>query len=286
MERLLKFDDQLNEIKSNIVNGRLAQSRELCVSLLSHAPYLSQAWAYLGETLEKLGYPSEAWHAYDRCSVLDPRAPWIDAVRQRLQVHHQSAIPPWLRDLLAVPEVSVAAAIIVKDGARTIKGVIEALKGAVDEIVIVDTGSTDKTVKIAKKLGAQVYDFAWNDDFSAARNYAMSKVRADWVLWVDADEVLWQDDIFVPKVIAGLYNPFDPPFLFRVIIANHLGDRTEMSYDITRFFPIRFGLKWWGRIHEQIGGNEQRPVDNPYSLLLEAFASQTRATKPRCYLRN
>jgi glycosyltransferase involved in cell wall biosynthesis len=60
----------------------------------------------------------------------------------------------------------------------------------VDEMIIVDTGSTDTTRDIAEVFGAKVFDFEWNDDFAAARNHSLEKASGDWILVMDADEVI------------------------------------------------------------------------------------------------
>ncbi len=85
---------------------------------------------------------------------------------------------------------SVAAAMIVRDEARFLPGCLTSLHGKVDEIVIVDTGSRDATVDIARQAGARVFRFDWTDDFAAARNRGLAEVAADWVLYIDADERL------------------------------------------------------------------------------------------------
>lgn len=84
---------------------------------------------------------------------------------------------------------------IVKDEEKTLPRLLDSVKGGVlDEIVIVDTGSKDRTIEISKSYGAKVYEFAWIDDFAAARNYSFSKITTDFVLWLDADDVLLPED--------------------------------------------------------------------------------------------
>jgi len=86
------------------------------------------------------------------------------------------------------PQLSVA--LIVKDEHSVLARCLESVKSLTDELVIVDTGSKDDTVKIAKKFGAKIGHFPWCDDFAAARNYAESLCTGEWILWIDADEVL------------------------------------------------------------------------------------------------
>jgi len=77
---------------------------------------------------------------------------------------------------------------IVKNEERFLDGCLASLEGLVDEAVVVDTGSSDRTVEIAKARGARVFQHAWREDFSAARNEALDRATSDWILYIDADE--------------------------------------------------------------------------------------------------
>ncbi len=89
---------------------------------------------------------------------------------------------------------TLSLAMIVKNEEDYLAQCLESVKNLVDEIVIVDTGSQDRTRGIAKVFGARVYDFPWNGDFSEARNFSLSKVEGDWILVLDADEVIAEKD--------------------------------------------------------------------------------------------
>ncbi|HEY9644040.1 MAG TPA: tetratricopeptide repeat protein [Coleofasciculaceae cyanobacterium] len=79
---------------------------------------------------------------------------------------------------------------IVKNEAENLPRCLESVKDAVDELIVLDTGSTDETVAIAQSFGAQVHHFPWNNNFAAARNESLKYVTGDWILVLDADEVL------------------------------------------------------------------------------------------------
>lgn len=85
---------------------------------------------------------------------------------------------------------TIGAALIVRNEERFIEGCLRSIADAVDDIVVVDTGSSDRTVEIAASFGVRLFHFVWRDDFAAARNHALDAVRADWVLYIDADERL------------------------------------------------------------------------------------------------
>lgn len=86
------------------------------------------------------------------------------------------------------PQISLV--MIVRNESLRLAHCLESVKNQVDEIIIVDTGSSDDTLLIAKQYTEKVYSYPWNDDFSSARNYALAQVTCDWVLSLDADEQL------------------------------------------------------------------------------------------------
>lgn len=89
--------------------------------------------------------------------------------------------------------MKISACYIVKNEEKTLPFSLESLHKAVDEIVVVDTGSTDKTVQKAKKYGARIFPFFWQNDFSAPRNFAIDKANGDWIVFLDADEYFTLD---------------------------------------------------------------------------------------------
>ena len=101
---------------------------------------------------------------------------------------------------------------IVKDEEETLARCLNCVAPFADEIIIVDTGSTDDTVAIAKKYTDRVYFFKWCDDFAAARNYSFSKATCDLVMWLDADDVITEENA---AEIVGLKNrdDYDVAFL-------------------------------------------------------------------------
>jgi len=90
--------------------------------------------------------------------------------------------------------MTISVCMIVKNEEKNLAGCLDCLKDVADEIVIVDTGSTDKTKEIAGQYTDKVYDFAWIDDFAAARNFAFSKATMDYIYSADADERLDEEN--------------------------------------------------------------------------------------------
>lgn len=89
---------------------------------------------------------------------------------------------------------TISLCMIVKNEEQCLERCLASVNDVVDEIIIVDTGSTDATVEIAKKYSAKIFHFKWRDDFSAARNFSLSKASKEWILVLDADEFLSSSD--------------------------------------------------------------------------------------------
>jgi glycosyltransferase involved in cell wall biosynthesis len=138
---------------------------------------------------------------------------------------------------------------IVKNEEKYLPGCLESVKDIADEIVIVDTGSTDSTKNIAELYGAKVYDFNWVDDFSAARNFALQKSTGNWILYLDADERLTESSF---KELSEIINRDDKLAVHCLVdcIDNHNNKASVIKY--TRLFRNNPKLKFNGKVHEQI----------------------------------
>ena len=88
----------------------------------------------------------------------------------------------------------ISQCMIVKNEEENMERALSWGKGIVSEQIVVDTGSTDRTVEIAERMGAKVYHFEWINDFSAAKNYAISKAKYEWIAFLDADEYFLEKD--------------------------------------------------------------------------------------------
>jgi Glycosyl transferase family 2 len=147
---------------------------------------------------------------------------------------------------------AVALVAIVKDEARSLYRLLDSVRGLVDEMVVVDTGSHDDTVAIARAAGAKVSYFEWISDFAAARNFALSQTRAPWRLVLDADEWLDRDTSDLRAVCAEA-----PTFVGRIARSDRfdsdVAGRRETLVSrvwISRLLPI--GVTYSGAIHEQV----------------------------------
>jgi glycosyltransferase involved in cell wall biosynthesis len=98
---------------------------------------------------------------------------------------------------------TISLCMIVKDEEKWLEGCLDSVKPVADEIIIVDTGSSDKTAWIAERLGARLFHYEWDNSFSNARNFAISKASGDWILSLDADERIAEQDLARVRSLAG-----------------------------------------------------------------------------------
>lgn len=97
---------------------------------------------------------------------------------------------------------TISFCMIVKDEAENLPKCLECAKKIANELIVVDTGSSDNSKEIAKKFSAKVFDFEWKDDFSAARNFSISKASSEWIFFLDADEVIAASDLQKVRKLA------------------------------------------------------------------------------------
>ncbi|MDZ7338324.1 MAG: tetratricopeptide repeat protein [candidate division KSB1 bacterium] len=144
-------------------------------------------------------------------------------------------------------KTTVALCAIVKNEERFLPKCLASVQGAVDELVIVDTGSTDRTVEIAQSFGATVYHHPWQDSFSEARNFALERVQSAWVLVLDADEELERRDISVLRQVVRT----EQVTCFFLPVLNQMPDRTFSQLYSRRLF--RRGMAHYeGIVHNQL----------------------------------
>ncbi|MBX6773450.1 MAG: glycosyltransferase [Chloroflexi bacterium] len=145
--------------------------------------------------------------------------------------------------------MGLTVCMITKNEEPNIGRALESVKPVANQIVVVDTGSTDRTVDIAKDLGAEVHEHPWNGDFSAARNASLRYAKHSWILVLDGDEEL--DPSSIPAVQAIERRREPKPLGYRVISASFTETGVQEG-EVLRLFRNRKGLLYVGRIHEQV----------------------------------
>jgi glycosyltransferase involved in cell wall biosynthesis len=137
---------------------------------------------------------------------------------------------------------------IVKNEAEVIGRCLASVKAFADEIVVVDTGSSDDTADIAARTGARVIRSDWRDDFSYSRNLSLKQASCEWILWLDGDDV-------VPASSVSLINNLKsrhPDRVFGFIVKNEKPGNTGSEFIQARMFPNRTDIYFERRIHEQM----------------------------------
>jgi tetratricopeptide (TPR) repeat protein len=145
----------------------------------------------------------------------------------------------------------ISACLIVKNEEQHLARCLESIKGLVDEIIVVDTGSTDATVAIAERFGAKLGYFEWCQDFSAARNASLALATGNWILWIDADEEITPESAksFRQASIRPQFGGYN------IEIVNFVDDRDSGNTFVhcpIRLFRNLPGIEFVGSVHEQV----------------------------------
>lgn len=143
--------------------------------------------------------------------------------------------------------MDISVCYIVKNEELVLERSLECAKKFAKEIIVVDTGSTDKTVAIAQKY-ADVYHFAWVDDFSLARNFSFSKATSEFVMWLDADDVILDEDI---EKIKKLEPNFDA-LMCKYVVSFDKNLNPTNEFFRERILRNNSGFVWSDPIHESI----------------------------------
>ena len=152
--------------------------------------------------------------------------------------------------------MKLSACVITKNEEENIGTWLASMKKIADEMIVVDTGSTDRTVEMAKEAGARVFHHAWQNDFAAAKNAALEKAKGDWILFLDADEHFSPQTL--PKVRPLLEKVEASPkpivgVICRLInIDKDQGNRFMGAIFQLRIFRNSRDLRYEGKIHEHI----------------------------------
>ncbi|HEY2154351.1 MAG TPA: glycosyltransferase, partial [Isosphaeraceae bacterium] len=155
------------------------------------------------------------------------------------------------------PELSrrprVSLTMIVRDETDNLPDCLMSAEGLCDEVIIVDTGSTDGTPEIARSLGATVVPFAWVEDFAAARNAALDHATGRYAFWLDADDRIdAADGDRLRDLFARLDDSEPCAYVMKQLSAGRDGPATGSVADHVRLFPVRDDVRWTYRVHEQI----------------------------------
>ena len=282
----------MEDIRQSLQQEQYSIVEKLATELIQIHPHAAQAWVYLGEALLHQGYGGAAKAVFNRAWLLDPQATWVEAVEaavakvaaagpilaelgevaesaahidsakamaesaaqiesEKIAMH---ATNTSIEELLALNRITVAAAIITRNESRSIVRCVHSLADAVDEIVIIDSDSTDGTIELVEHLPKVkiVRHVLLNGHFAEKRNQGLSYIESDWVLWIDADEWLEAEDVPAVREVAALFHQSEYPVVLNICQVNHILGKQFNDYSVPRMFALHRGLCYYGRIHEQV----------------------------------
>lgn len=182
---------------------------------------------------------------YSPCLLTIPSQDIVDLFRETLD---QTSLS---RDgsIKSEPRPTISACLMVKNEEKFLPQCLQSIRDYVDEIIVVDTGSTDNTMNIAGEFGAKVYEHPWENDFSKHRNQSISYATGDWILIIDADEKIDH------KTAPMLWNAVkeSPSAMIAILVRNFTHNSAYSTESLSvRLFKNRLGIHYDGIIHNQI----------------------------------
>ncbi|MBY0310735.1 MAG: glycosyltransferase [Phycisphaerales bacterium] len=208
-----------------------------------------------GRTIASIGIDADASPRANSTRFAEKWGQEVRAGRSPVYINARSpAIAAKLDPVPVLPRIRTSLTMIVKNEEGNLQACLESVRGLFDEIIVLDTGSTDRTVEIARSFGARVFDFVWVNDFAAARNAALARATGDYAFWLDADDVLEPDQYARLQSLFDHLRPGDEAaYVVRCACdPDQLGGGGQTVVDHVRLFPVREDVRWTYRVHEQI----------------------------------
>jgi tetratricopeptide (TPR) repeat protein len=252
------------------VGGLFSAIAAAAVELLDQQPSEPKLLNYAGVAFYELWSLDAARALFKAAKRLDPRSEQVDgnlaalAGRRRQLRSAGGAAPqhPTLVELASraleiagrarpAAGMRLSLCMIVRDEQEMLPRCLASVVDAVDEMVIVDTGSTDDTVEIARSFGARVLFHEWTGSFAQARNVSFEAAGGDWLLCLDADEVLVEEDAPLLRSLTGR-TWREAFYLSETNYTGDLEDGTAVTHNALRVFRNRPEYRFEGRLHEQI----------------------------------
>ena len=179
----------------------------------------------------------------------------------------------------------ISACVITKNEEKNIGQWLSAMKQVADEIIVVDTGSQDRTVAIATQAGAIVKKYLWQRDFAAAKNYALDQATGDWILFLDADEYFTQESLAKLPLLLKKYQAQPQVGVLLCQLINIDVDRQNKIIDTlvqARVFRRHGDIRYIGKVHEQLhnaGSNKVMQYESQLQILHTGYSTNVLVAK-------
>ncbi len=241
----------LTEARESLKKKKLAAAWTATLSAIAARPYHPEAALLLAEIAHAAGDSVSARHCAQHARNLAPEwKPAKQFLKGNLRgnnKHDWLVLPASMANSQTKTTPRLSVCLIAKNEEKFLAQCLASVRDLAAQIVVVDTGSTDRTIDIARQFNADVHSLAWNDDFSAARNEALRHATGDWVLMIDADEELLpeQRQLILSEMQAA------PVVAWRLPIIDKGREADGCSY-VPRLFRNAPALFYVGRVHEQV----------------------------------
>jgi tetratricopeptide (TPR) repeat protein len=238
---------QLGSARELLRQGKFREAWNATLAAIEKRPFHPEAHLLLAEISQAAGDTATARHCAQRAREMTPK--WKRPAKFLKKLSGRAR--PVKRDWLALPAIParprISVCLIARNEEAFLGRCLTSVKPIADQLVVIDTGSTDRTVEIARAHGAEVHHFEWCDDFSAARNAALEHATGDWVLAIDADEELLATEH--TRLFADLNSAH--VLGVRLPLTNAGLEHEGRSF-VPRLFRNAPGLFYVSRVHEQI----------------------------------
>jgi FkbM family methyltransferase len=244
---LVALVGQLNEARELFQQKKFQLAWESANAAIVKRPFHPEAFLLLAEIALAGGNTGNARFCAQHAAKI---APGWNAPKQFLKKPLKGNVKlEWLKLLGIVQSKSprLTVCLVVKNEEKFLAQCLKSVRYLAQQIIVVDTGSTDRTLEIAKEFGAEIYSFAWCDDFSAARNAALEYATGDWILMLDADEELPEAEH--EKLRADMKK--SDAIALRLPLINREHEAEGQNF-VPRLFRNAPGVHYFGRVHEQV----------------------------------
>lgn len=237
----------LGEARELVRKKKFRAAWEATLAALARRPFHPEAYLLLAEIARSVNDGQDARSCAEHARRI---APGFKQAKQFLNYHLKGGTrPEWmvLPAQMGDTQPKLSVGLIVKNEERFLGQCLKSIRTMAAQTIVVDTGSTDRTIEIAREHGADVHTFAWCDDFSAARNVVLERVTGDWVLMLDADEELSAEGR--EKLAALMTNAEVMSWRLPMV---DVGREADGHSYVPRLFRNAPGLFYVGRVHEQV----------------------------------